>query len=186
MGQVTAVPLGSGIAARVPIDLLQDAQEVFRRRAPQFKFPELPIELRSGDRSHILYRGTAQVDGYRVKIERCIETCDGASSECASISLDRACDGCCQRHCPVAQNGLTPRLSGSTTGRNTAEKPPGELRNREKLVPALLRSASGELCPLDKTYHGCRLTENLPLASELLKHLSPPNCLAYSVSKSPE
>ena len=147
VGQVTAVPLGSGIAARVPIDLLQDAQEVFRRRAPQFKFPELPIELRSGDRSHILYRGTAQVDGYRVKIERCIETCDGASSECASISLDRACDGCCQRHCPVAQNGLTPRLSGSTTGRNTAEKPPGELRNREKLVPALLRSASGELLP---------------------------------------
>jgi hypothetical protein len=92
VGQVTAVPLGSNIEARVPVDLVQDAEEVFRERYPRFEFPELPIELRSGDRSYILYRGTAEVDGYHVRIERCIENCDGGPPECAAISLDGACD----------------------------------------------------------------------------------------------
>jgi len=95
VGQVTAVPLGSGIVARVPMDLLQDAQEVFRRRAPGFEFPELPIELRIGDRSSILYCGTTQGDGdgYTVRIESLEwQSVDGAPPECASISLDGACD----------------------------------------------------------------------------------------------
>ena len=92
VGEVTAVPLGSGITARIPSDLLEEAQEVFRRRDSKFEFPELPIEFRSGDISCIIYRGQAQIGGYHVRVERAFLPSDDAIPECASISLDEACD----------------------------------------------------------------------------------------------
>lgn len=92
VGQVTAVPLGSGISARIPSDLLGEAQKVFRRRDSEFEFPELPIELRNGDTSRIIYRGHVQMAGYHVRVENGVYPYDDTIPECVSISLDEACD----------------------------------------------------------------------------------------------
>src|SRR6266513_315155 len=51
VGEISAVPLGSGIRVRTPGDLIQEAQAVFRRRDPEFEFPELPIEVSSHETS---------------------------------------------------------------------------------------------------------------------------------------
>jgi hypothetical protein len=45
------------------------------------------------------------------------------------------------------QNCASKWKSGSTSVETTAERQPGELRNSEELVPALLPSALGELSP---------------------------------------
>jgi hypothetical protein len=92
VGQVTAVPLGSGITARIPSDLLEGGQEVFRKRDSKFEFPELPIEFRSSDISRIIYHGQIQMGSYRVRVERAFLPSEDALPECASISLDEACD----------------------------------------------------------------------------------------------
>jgi hypothetical protein len=92
VGEVTAVPLGSIIKARIPTDLIQDAEEVFRKRDPEFGFPELPIEFRSGDESCILYRGEVRMAGYHVRVENGFYPNEGSIPECVSISLDETCD----------------------------------------------------------------------------------------------
>jgi len=65
---------------------------VFRERDSEFEFPEHPVELRSGDSSHIIYRGHLQMAGYHVRVEHGFYPCEGSIPECASISLDEACD----------------------------------------------------------------------------------------------
>jgi hypothetical protein len=92
VGRVTAVPLGSGISARIPSDLLEEAQEVLRRRDSEFEFPELPIELCIGDTSRIIYQGHVEMAGYHVRVENAFQVADGAPGECVSISLAEACD----------------------------------------------------------------------------------------------
>ena len=92
VGQVTAVPLGSGISASIPSDLFEEAQEVIRRRDSEFGFPELPLELCIGDERRIIYQGYVQMAGYHARVENCFRTSDGGPAECASISLDEACD----------------------------------------------------------------------------------------------
>ncbi len=57
VGEISAVPLGSGIRVRTPGDLIKEAQAVFRRRDPEFEFPELPIEVSSHETSSILFHG---------------------------------------------------------------------------------------------------------------------------------
>jgi hypothetical protein len=104
VGHVTAVPLGFGISARMPSDLLEEAQAVFRRRDSEFEFLELPIELCIGDTCRIIYRGHVQMAGYHVRIENVFRLADGAPPECVSISLDEAWQlGGRERDCSIAQ-----------------------------------------------------------------------------------
>jgi hypothetical protein len=92
VGEISAVPRGSGIQVGTPMDLIEEAQEVFRRRDPNFEFPELPIEVRSGEKSSILFDGWVEGDGYHVRVLHGADKCDDTRPECVAISLDEACD----------------------------------------------------------------------------------------------
>jgi hypothetical protein len=91
-GEISAVPPGPTIQARIPVDLIQRAQELFREHDPKFNFHELPIEIRSGATCNILFRGTMTTNGYRVWVQDGFYLGDPGTPECAAISLEGACD----------------------------------------------------------------------------------------------
>ncbi len=92
VGEISAVPRGSSIQVETPMDLIKEAQEVFRRRDPNFEFPELPIEVRSGEKSSILFNGLVKMDGYHIRVLHGFGPGEPGIPECVAISLDEACD----------------------------------------------------------------------------------------------
>lgn len=66
IGAITHVPLGIGIEARVPSDLVSSAEAVFRRRDPDYAFPELPIEVSIGGSRLILSAGRRSLAHYEL------------------------------------------------------------------------------------------------------------------------
>lgn len=64
-GAVTSVPLGQSVRARTPLDLIADAEAVFRKGDPAFEFPVLPLEVIVDSRM-ILYGGQQTIGDYRV------------------------------------------------------------------------------------------------------------------------
>jgi hypothetical protein len=92
VGEISAVPLGSGIDVDIPMDLMKQAQEVFRQRDPGFKFPEWPLEVRSREKSSILFHGSLEKDGYQVHVLHGFRPGEPGLPECVAISLDSACN----------------------------------------------------------------------------------------------
>jgi hypothetical protein len=91
VGALTAVPLGNDVRVSVPEDLITDAEAVFRRRDPQFQFPELPIELSIGGCRHVVFRGWIHLEGYEVFMEHGFYRGIPGRNECLAISLNGAC-----------------------------------------------------------------------------------------------
>jgi hypothetical protein len=92
VGQISAVPCGSGIKVGFPADLLEEAEAVFRRRDHDFEFPDWPIEVRVLGTSRILYGGAVRMDGYHVQVQHGPRPGDGGEPECVSICLEEVCD----------------------------------------------------------------------------------------------
>jgi len=91
-GEISAVPLGSTIHARNPLDLIQGAETIFRQRDAQFEFSELPIEIRDAVTCNILFHGSLSRNGYRIWVRHGFYPGVPGRAECAAISLDGACD----------------------------------------------------------------------------------------------
>jgi len=91
VGAVTAVPLGSGVQARVPWDLAQEAEDVFRRRDSQFELPEIPLELRVGSQLWLSYGGGKRMEDYEAFVEHGFDQDEDGRNECAAISRIGAC-----------------------------------------------------------------------------------------------
>ncbi len=91
LGAVTAVPLGDGVKARVPSDLVAQAEGVIRRRDPTFEFPELPIEVTIGVSTAILLRGGPRIGGYEVMIQHGFYRGTPGVNECLAIVRTGQC-----------------------------------------------------------------------------------------------
>lgn len=85
VGAVTNVPLGAGVSAAVPWDLVERAQTIFAERSPEFTFQEWPLELRVGSGSVIQFEGRATLDPYEAEIVRAARDGEPGRSECAVI-----------------------------------------------------------------------------------------------------
>ena len=92
VGEVTVVPLGSDISAKIPYDLLDKAEGIFRRRDPEFEFPDYPVEVCIGDSPKIWYRGLARMGAYHVWVEHGFIQGMPGTPESVSITLDEVCD----------------------------------------------------------------------------------------------
>lgn len=90
VGQVTAVPLGSGISVRTPRDLLNRAQAVFRERDPGFEFVAYPIEVSIADISGVRFGGQVRMGSYDVWVGHGFIDGEPGWAECVSISLSDA------------------------------------------------------------------------------------------------
>ena len=65
-GAITVAPLGERVKARIPNDLIQAAEAIFKKQDETFEFHEYPIEVKVGSEQRILYGGWRQVGGYHV------------------------------------------------------------------------------------------------------------------------
>lgn len=91
VGAITAVPLGSGVQARLPWDLAQEAEDVFRRRDSQFELPEIPLELRVGSQPWLSCGGRKQLEYYEAFVVHGFNRGQDGTNECAAISRIGAC-----------------------------------------------------------------------------------------------
>jgi hypothetical protein len=91
VGAVTCVPLGSNVRARVPLDLVEKGEAVFKRTDPEFRFRELPIEIGVGRQSRVLYTGWIQLEDYEVYLEHGFYWGLPGTDECVAISRKGAC-----------------------------------------------------------------------------------------------
>lgn len=65
-GAITKVPLGAGLTARNPGDLVEQAEMVFRARDPQYRMGEYPIELSVEGETRIVHRGRPRLGPYDI------------------------------------------------------------------------------------------------------------------------
>jgi hypothetical protein len=92
VGAVCAVSLGKGLQIHTPLDLVNEAESVFRKRYPEFRLSEHPIEIIVGNERWIGYRcnrrfGLLQIfslHGYRTALLT-------GTDECVSIARIGAC-----------------------------------------------------------------------------------------------
>jgi hypothetical protein len=91
VGAVTAVPLGRGVQARTPMDLVARAEAVFRDLDPEFAFEERPIELSVRGACSILYRGRRTVEDYLFFVVHGFLDGIPGTNECAAISHEGRC-----------------------------------------------------------------------------------------------
>jgi hypothetical protein len=90
IGAVTAVPNGE-LTIRFPSEAIREAARVFSRLDPRFKFRELPIEIRLGAETLVLYSGRPRIGEYEVFVEHGCYPGFPWVSECAAVSLVGSC-----------------------------------------------------------------------------------------------
>jgi len=90
-GAASAVPLGESVHVRTPIDLITEAESVLRKHDPEFRFGHLPVEVRIGEQTRLLYGGRPRIDSYDVFVEHGFYVGLPGVNECMAISLIGAC-----------------------------------------------------------------------------------------------
>jgi hypothetical protein len=90
-GAITHVPLGSNFEARIPWDLVREAEAVFRRRETRFRLSEYPIEVRACGEQRILYRGRFTLGSFEVWVLHGFYFGTPGVSECLSVVQKGAC-----------------------------------------------------------------------------------------------
>lgn len=91
VGAITAVPLGSDFQARVPDDLVREAEAVFRKRDSTFNFAEYPVEVRVLDERHIRYNGRMKLGPFEMWVLHGHYFGLPGRNECVSVVRTGAC-----------------------------------------------------------------------------------------------
>lgn len=90
-GVVTAVPLGKRVTARIPFDLIREAEEVFKKHDKTFEFLEYPIEITVDDKHCVVSTGWREVGDYHVCALRGFRDSTPVESECVVLLSIGAC-----------------------------------------------------------------------------------------------
>jgi hypothetical protein len=90
-GVITVVLLGEHIKARIPHDLIQAAEAIFKKQDETFKFHEYPIEVRVGSEQCVLYGAWRQVGGYHVCMMHGFRDGLPGENECGALLSVGAC-----------------------------------------------------------------------------------------------
>jgi hypothetical protein len=105
VGAITAVPLGRGVVARIPADLIAAAEGIFRQRDPGFRLPECPLEVGVDRAVSVLCRGRRTLGAYEVFVEHGFLDGIPGTAECAAICRTGLCS-------PEAANASAMLLAG--------------------------------------------------------------------------
>ena len=90
-GAVMSLPLGHGIEVSIPRHLIRAAEAKFREVDPQFKFHELPVEIRIRDERRVMFRGWPQMGHFKVFVKHGFIPGIPGTHECIGISAIGAC-----------------------------------------------------------------------------------------------
>lgn len=88
VGAGSAVPLGDHVRIRIPFDIVEEAEAVFRKYDPDFRIRLLPVEIRVGERTRIAAgQGRLRLEPYDVFVQHGFAAMPGAPAECVAVSL---------------------------------------------------------------------------------------------------
>jgi hypothetical protein len=90
-GAITHVPLGSGFEARMPMDLVREAEAVFQKRETRFRFAEYPVEIRVSGKQRIMYRERNELGPFQVWVLHGFYPGTPGTDECVSVARKGAC-----------------------------------------------------------------------------------------------
>ena len=90
-GAASAVPLGEVVHVQIPIDAVREAEAVFRRHDSEFEFRELPVEIRLGEHTRLLYCGRPRLQSYEIFVEHGFYRGLPGTNECMAVSLIGTC-----------------------------------------------------------------------------------------------
>jgi hypothetical protein len=90
-GAVTAVPLGNDVEARIPGDLIDRAEAIFRSVDDEFEFLETPIEIRVAASRVLLLAGYRTRMGHDMYVVHGFQPGEPGNSECAAIYQRALC-----------------------------------------------------------------------------------------------
>jgi len=91
VGGITQVPLGSNFEARIPTDLIREAEAAFRKRETGFCLSEYPIEVRASGDQRLGYRGRFALGSFEVWILHGFYPGAPGVNECLSVVQKGAC-----------------------------------------------------------------------------------------------
>lgn len=91
VGAISSVPLGSGIQARVPRDLVEGAEAIFKTRDKNFTFGELPVQITVNDEVRIVSRGWHQLGNYTIWLNHGFHRGIPGRDASAAMELKGAC-----------------------------------------------------------------------------------------------
>jgi hypothetical protein len=90
-GAITAVPLGVGASARIPHDLVRQAEHVFQSRDAEYCMAEEPLELTIAGETRILTLGRPQMGPFDVFVRHGFLEGIPGTNESASIERRGVC-----------------------------------------------------------------------------------------------
>jgi len=90
-GAITHVPLGCDFEALTPMDLVSEAEAVFRKRETGFHLSEYPVEIRVSGDHRIMYRGRIGLGSFEVWILHGFCVGMPGTDECLSVVRKDAC-----------------------------------------------------------------------------------------------
>lgn len=89
-GAITHVPLGADVSIRYPMDLIQQAEAIFRSRDPEYHLPDHPIEVSIAGETRILHRGRT-IGPYEIFVRHGFLLGMPGTDACASIERRGVC-----------------------------------------------------------------------------------------------
>jgi len=90
-GAITQVPLGRGESARLPGDLIRQAEAVFRSRDPKYEMRSYPLEISLAGETRIMHSGRPRMGPYDVFVRHGFLSGMPGTDECASIERKGVC-----------------------------------------------------------------------------------------------
>jgi hypothetical protein len=87
VGAITEVPLGLDVSARIPYDLVQQAEHVFQTRDAEYEMSERPLELSIAGETRILHSSRQRMGPFDVFVRHGF--LDGMPGTDVSASLER-------------------------------------------------------------------------------------------------
>ena len=91
VGAVSAVPLSEFVHVRTPSDTIREAEAVFRTHDPEFAFEHLPVEIRIGEQTRLLYGARRQIGSYGVFVQHGFYRGHPGTDECVALWLSGLC-----------------------------------------------------------------------------------------------
>jgi hypothetical protein len=92
VGAIGGIPLGNGVSGKTPLELVDEAESLFKRRDFGFGFPEHPLQFSVDGQVRLIFRGRMQLGSYEQWVEQHgFRPGDPGEDEGAAISLKGAC-----------------------------------------------------------------------------------------------
>jgi hypothetical protein len=84
-GAVTAVHLGRHVKVMYPLELVREAEGVFRKSDPTFEFAQTPLLFHVGTESRIVFGGSVRLGDYKILVRHGHIAGTPGTEECAAI-----------------------------------------------------------------------------------------------------